>query len=56
MGKHTLRAIQTTTATPLIQAIQWLLETKPKGITLQSNIDAKAFLNGRFVKAVYGKI
>lgn len=56
IGKHTLRAIQTTTATPLIQAIEWLLETKPQGITLQSQLDPKTFLNGSFITQVYGKI
>ncbi|MEP3836758.1 MAG: saccharopine dehydrogenase C-terminal domain-containing protein [Algibacter sp.] len=56
IGKHTLRAIQTTTAAPLVQAIQWLLETKPKGVILQSQLDTKRFLNGTFITPVYGKI
>ena len=56
VGKHTLRAIQTTTAVPLLQAIQWLLENKPTGVILQSEIDAVAFLNGDFIVPVYGKI
>lgn len=56
IGKHTLRAIQTTTAAPLVQAIQWLLETKPKGVILQSQIDINSFLNGDFIVPVYGKI
>lgn len=56
VGKHLLRAIQTTTAAPLVQSIQWLLENKPKGITLQSQLDAKSFLNGGFVTRVYGEV
>ncbi|HCY80668.1 MAG TPA: saccharopine dehydrogenase, partial [Xanthomarina gelatinilytica] len=56
IGKHTLRAIQTSTATPLIQAIAWLLDTKTKGVVLQSQLDATAFLKGDFVKRVYGEI
>lgn len=56
VGKHTLRAIQTTTATPLLQAAQWLLETSPSGVILQSELDTKAFLNGSFISRVYGKI
>jgi saccharopine dehydrogenase-like NADP-dependent oxidoreductase len=54
VGKHHLRAIQTTTAVPLLQSIQWLLETNPKGVTLQSELDTRKFLNGSFVVAVYG--
>ena len=56
IGKHMLRAIQTTTAAPLVQAIHWLLETKPKGVILQSQLDAKTFLNGAFVTRVYGNM
>ncbi|KAA5821842.1 saccharopine dehydrogenase [Algibacter amylolyticus] len=56
VGKHTLRAIQTTTAAPLVQSIQWLLETQPKGVILQSQLDAKSFLNGSFITPVYGSI
>ena len=56
IGKHMLRAIQTTTAAPLVQAIHWLLETKPKGVILQSQLDAKTFLNGAFITRVYGNM
>lgn len=57
VGKHTLRAIQTTTAVPLIQAIQYLLENEHKGgVLLQSQIDPKTFLNGTFVAKVYGNV
>ncbi|MES2806729.1 MAG: saccharopine dehydrogenase C-terminal domain-containing protein [Bacteroidota bacterium] len=56
VGKHQLRAIQTTTAAPLAQAAQLLLETPHDGVILQSQIDSKSFLNGNYILNVYGKI
>jgi saccharopine dehydrogenase-like NADP-dependent oxidoreductase len=56
VGKHQLRAIQTTTAAPLVQAAQLLLESSLSGVVLQSDINAKAFLNGNYIVAVYGKV
>lgn len=56
VGKHQLRAIQTTTAVPIIQAMKWLLETNATGVTLQSEIDCIPFLNGSFIVPVYGGI
>ncbi|MEZ7498637.1 saccharopine dehydrogenase C-terminal domain-containing protein [Flavobacterium sp. Arc3] len=56
IGNHLLRAIQTTTAAPLAQAAQLLLEGKHRGVLLQSHIDSAAFLNGFFVSRVYGKL
>jgi len=56
VGKHTLRAIQTTTAAPLLQAAQMLLESALSGVILQSQIDPKEFLNGNFIVPVYGKV
>lgn len=56
IGKHTLRAIQTTTAVPLLQSVQWLLETSPRGVTLQSQLDPAPFLNGNFIVPVYGEV
>jgi saccharopine dehydrogenase-like NADP-dependent oxidoreductase len=56
VGKHRLRAIQTTTAVPLIQAVQWLLEASPKGVVLQSQLETSSFLNGSFIIPVYGKV
>jgi len=56
VGKHTLRAIQATTAAPLIQAAQLLLDSDLKGAVLQSQISPDEFLNGQFVKAVYGEV
>ncbi len=48
-----LRAIQTTTAAPLCEAAMMLLSGDHKGVVLQSGIDPKTFLNGRFVSRVY---
>lgn len=56
VGRHQLRAIQTTTAVPLIQSIQWLLEKNTKGITLQSSLYPKEFLNGAYIVHVYGEV
>lgn len=54
VGNHQLRAIQTTTAAPLAQAAQLLLEMNPHGVILQSQIDPIAFLKGNFISRVYG--
>ena len=56
VGGHKLRAIQTTTAAPLIQAAQLLLESDLKGAVLQSQINPDEFLEGDFVKSVYGNV
>lgn len=56
VGKHQLRAIQTTTAAPLVQAAQLLLETPLSGVVLQSQIDPIPFLNGNYIVPVYGKL
>ena len=56
VGKHKLRAIQLTTAAPLLQAAQLLLESTFSGVVLQSHIDPKKFLNGNFITPVYGKV
>jgi len=55
VGKHKLRAIQTTTAAPLAQAAQLLLESSLRGVVLQSQINPKSFLNGNYIVQVYGK-
>lgn len=54
VGTKVLRAIQTTTACALCEAARILLEGKHKGIVLQSQIPADAFLNGPYVKEFYG--
>ncbi|WP_086477423.1 saccharopine dehydrogenase family protein [Arenibacter amylolyticus] len=56
VGKHTLKAIQTTTAVPMVEAAYHLLTTKSKGLILQSQLDPLPFLNGKFVTPVYGEI
>ncbi len=56
VGNHTLRAIQTTTAAPLCEAARMLLTNDMKGPIFQSMIDTKSFLNGPYVKAIYGEI
>ena len=55
VGKHKLRAIQTSTAAPLAQAAQLLLESSLTGVALQSQIDSSAFLKGNYVVRVYGE-
>jgi saccharopine dehydrogenase-like NADP-dependent oxidoreductase len=54
VGKHRLRAIQTTTAAPMLECAMMLLEGKHRGVVLQSRLDPKRFLEGYFVKKVYG--
>lgn len=56
VGKHYLRAIQTTTAAPLVQAAQLLLENQLSGVFLQSQIEPVKFLNGNYIVPVYGKV
>ncbi len=56
IGKHKLRAIQTTTAAPLLQSAMLLLEGQARGIILQSEIETKKFLNGAFIKPIYGQV
>ncbi len=54
VGNQQLRAIQTTTAAPLAQAAQLLLENGHSGVLLQSQIDPSKFLSGIYVSRVYG--
>lgn len=54
IGSQTLRAIQSTTAGPLCESAYMLLKGGLKGVVLQSQIPAKDFLNGPFVKGIYG--
>lgn len=55
VGRHKLRAIQTTTAAGLLQCAQIILESNKKGVILQSMIDPKKFLTGNFITPVYGE-
>lgn len=54
IGRQKLRAIQTTTAAPLCQVAYMMLTSQWKGTILQSQLDTEAFLNGPFIKAIYG--
>jgi saccharopine dehydrogenase-like NADP-dependent oxidoreductase len=56
VGKRQLRAIQTSTAVPLVQSAQMLLENSLSGVILQSQIDPLPFLNGNYIVPVYGKV
>lgn len=53
VGKHTLRAIQATTAAPMAECARMLLTGNYKGLILQSHIDTKRFLDGPFIRAIY---
>ncbi|HEX8738285.1 MAG TPA: saccharopine dehydrogenase C-terminal domain-containing protein [Pyrinomonadaceae bacterium] len=48
-----LRAIQTTTAAPLLESAMMLLTGKYRGVVLQSQINPQEFLSGSFVSRVY---
>lgn len=50
---HFLRAIQTTTAVPLIESAIMLLAGDYKGVILQSQIEPEKFLQGKFVSKIY---
>lgn len=55
VGTKTLRAIQTTTASPLAECAQMLVTGNYKGVVLQSDLNTDDFLNGVFVKDTYGE-
>lgn len=54
VGNKTLRAIQTTTAAPLCEMAYMLLKNNWKGVILQSQVPPLEFLNGPFVRHIYG--
>ena len=56
IGDQTLKAIQSTTASSLVECAHMLLTGKYQGIILQSQIDPHVFLNGRFVRRAYGQV
>ncbi|MGB5384937.1 MAG: saccharopine dehydrogenase C-terminal domain-containing protein [Lutimonas sp.] len=56
VGNQMLRAIQTTTASPMVELALWLLKTKKRGLVLQSELDTAKFLNGKIVTQVYTEI
>jgi saccharopine dehydrogenase-like NADP-dependent oxidoreductase len=50
---HKLRAIQTTTAVPLLESAMMLLSGKYKGVVLQSQLNPTEFMSGNFVSKIY---
>lgn len=56
VGKYMLRAIQTTTAAPLLQSAKYLLKSPHKGVILQSHLKSENFLTGNFITPVYGMV
>lgn len=50
---QSLRAIQTTTAGPLCESAMMLLGGNYSGVVLQSQIEPKAFIGGKFVSSIY---
>ena len=56
INNHFLRAIQTTTAVPLIESAMMLLSDAYKGVVLQSQIEPEKFLQGSFVSKIYQTI
>lgn len=55
VGSHKLKAIQTTTAAPMLEAARMLLTGKYKGPMLQSQIDTQEFLSGSFVQMIFNQ-
>ncbi|MGB4969238.1 MAG: saccharopine dehydrogenase C-terminal domain-containing protein [Saprospiraceae bacterium] len=55
VGSHKLKAIQTATAAPMLEAARMLLSGKYKGPLLQSQIDTHEFLQGSFVQMIYNQ-
>jgi saccharopine dehydrogenase-like NADP-dependent oxidoreductase len=55
VGNKTLRAIQTTTAAPLVEMAVMMVKGDMQGVILQSQVPCTEFMEGEFVKAVYGK-
>ena len=53
VGRHTLRAIQSTTAAGLAESARMLLVDGLEGVVQQSRIDPEVYLNGPFIRKVY---
>lgn len=57
VGTNPLRAIQSTTAAPMCECARMLLQGEMKpGVNLQSQIDPKSFINGPYIKMIYGDL
>lgn len=55
VGSHKLKAIQTATAAPMLEAARILLSGKYRGPILQSQLDTETFLNGSFVQSIFNQ-
>ncbi|MCC6815612.1 MAG: saccharopine dehydrogenase NADP-binding domain-containing protein [Saprospiraceae bacterium] len=55
IGSHQLKAIQLTTAVPMLEAARMLLKGTHKGAVLQSQIDPERFLSGPFINMVFNR-
>lgn len=53
VGRHTLKAIQSTTAAGLAESARMVLVDGLQGVVQQSRIDPEAYLNGPFIRKVY---
>lgn len=57
VGTKMLRAIQSTTAGPMCECARMLLQGEMKnGVNLQSSIDPKSFIEGPYIKMIYGDL
>ena len=54
VGRHHLKAIQSTTSAGLAESARLLLTQGYRGICLQSQIDPHSFMSGPFVSQIYG--
>ncbi len=55
IGAHRLKAIQITTAVPMLESARLLLKGNLKGAILQSQIDPEKFMSGPFMQMVYNQ-
>jgi saccharopine dehydrogenase-like NADP-dependent oxidoreductase len=54
VGRHPLKAIQSTTSAGLAESARLLLTEGYRGVFLQSQIDPQTFMTGPFVSRIYG--
>lgn len=55
IGSHKLKAIQTTTAAPMLEAARMLLNSNMRGPIFQSQIEPDSFLSGPFIQLVFNQ-
>lgn len=56
VGRHHLKAIQSTTSAALAESARMLLTQGCRGVCLQSEIEPSAFMAGPFVSRIYGSL